>query len=744
MTPGGTYTFADAVVGYPSAPEAITVTVTNNSTDATGDLTVVLSGENFDSYTLSSTSIGSIAGGSNASFTVQPRTDLGVGKHTATVTVSNGSDISGGIDVSFTVKPVTYTVNITGGVGMSTSGNTSQTIEQGSAMTGVVYTAADGYYFPDDYTISPQNGISVTRNSYTQVTVSGTPTANVSLMLTAATAKTKEPTPNAAFTATGPNTGTLSGVTGGMKFSIDGGTSWTEINSNDAINLTDLDACTISVVKNGDGNTTVDSDEQRITVTKAASPSSVIGVGCISDSNNDGKLQNVTAAMEYKLSTADNWTDGTGSDITGLANGTYYVRVKATGTVLASDNQTVTVPAYIIEGDPAAENIAALETLKQTLEVCNWTVAQATANDAESIKVWIARKIDGMPLNGASYAVEMHEVIPAQAGTLSIRDGTNGSFSFAVKLTKGSHDDSTYAEITVTITGGVITATGYDPANYTVTYNANGGMGSVASATVTEGESYTIAGQGDLVCDGYTFTGWNTKADGTGKNYAVGASVTITGDLTLYAQWRFIDNNYDPPVIPNIPSIPETPEQPSTPETPTETPWVNPYADVAENVWHYEAIKFVSENGIMNGIASDVFAPNATTTRAMVWTMLARLSGIDTENGASWYGKGQAWTVENGISDGTNATGEITREQLVVMLWRLSGSPKPLDSSLAALSGYTDSEAISGYAQQAMAWAIGNGIIHGMGDGTLNPRTPATRAQVATIFWRFFENVIEN
>ena len=210
----------------------------------------------------------------------------------------------------------------------------------------MVYTAADGYYFPDNYSVAAQNGISVTRNSYTQITVSGTPTAAVNLTLADATAKTQETTPSASFTATGPDTGTLSGVTSGMKYSTDGGSSWTNINSNADINLTGLSACTISVVKTGDGNTTIDSDAQSITVTKAAAPTTVVGVACTTGSNDDGKLQNVTAAMEYKLSTANNWTDGTGSDITGLANGTYYIRVKASGTALASDYQTVQIAAY--------------------------------------------------------------------------------------------------------------------------------------------------------------------------------------------------------------------------------------------------------------------------------------------------------------------------------------------------------------------------------------------------------------
>lgn len=165
--------------------------------------------------------------------------------------------------------------------------------------------------------------------------------------------------------------------------------------------------------------------------------------------------------------------------------------------------------------------------------------------------------------------------------------------------------------------------------------------------------------------------------------------------------------------------------------------WVNPFADVKETAWYYDAVRFVVQNGIMNGTGDQKFDPESTTTRAMVWTMLARLSGEDTNGGTTWYEKGRVWAMENGISDGTNADGDIAREQLVVMLWRLSGSPKPVDSSLAALSNYTDGEDISSYAQQAMAWAISKGIINGMGDGTLVPGGNATRAQVARILMNF-------
>ena len=158
------------------------------------------------------------------------------------------------------------------------------------------------------------------------------------------------------------------------------------------------------------------------------------------------------------------------------------------------------------------------------------------------------------------------------------------------------------------------------------------------------------------------------------------------------------------------------------------------FNDVAENTWYKAAVDFVSARGIMNGTAKDTFNHKGTTTRAMVWTMLANLNGADVSGGANWYDKGQEWAKENGISDGSNPNNNITREQLAVMLWNLSGSP---EQKLTSLDGFTDSEGISGYAQQAMAWAIEKGIISGMGNGVLNSRGNATRAQAAQILMNY-------
>lgn len=120
-------------------------------------------------------------------------------------------------------------------------------------------------------------------------------------------------------------------------------------------------------------------------------------------------------------------------------------------------------------------------------------------------------------------------------------------------------------------------------------------------------------------------------------------------------------------------------------------------------------------------------------TRAMLMTVLARLNGIDTDGGSTWYAKGMSWAIARGISDGSSPGSNITREQIITMLWRYSGSPR----TDAVFTGFTDIGHISDYARTAMQWATSFGIINGFGDDTLRPQNQATRAEVAQILQNF-------
>lgn len=191
--------------------------------------------------------------------------------------------------------------------------------------------------------------------------------------------------------------------------------------------------------------------------------------------------------------------------------------------------------------------------------------------------------------------------------------------------------------------------------------------------------------------------------------------------------YHLLTEGSDTPVRPVTPSKPKN-DKPTTGSS---------FTDVPAGSWYEEAVNYVHEKGLMNGTSSNAFSPNANTTRGMIVTILARVEGVNT-NGTPWYAAGQKWAMDNGISDGTNMPGVITREQLATILYR-NAKQKGYDvSKSAALTAFSDADKVSGYAAEAMQWAVAEGLLQGS-NGKLNPQGSATRAQVATILMRFME-----
>ena len=161
------------------------------------------------------------------------------------------------------------------------------------------------------------------------------------------------------------------------------------------------------------------------------------------------------------------------------------------------------------------------------------------------------------------------------------------------------------------------------------------------------------------------------------------------------------------------------------------------FLDVADNYWGAEAIDFAVSRELFAGVSANLFQPEAPTTRAMLVTVLARLDGANVAAGNNWYDAGRQWAMQNGISDGSQMEQNLTREQLITMLYRY-GQNKGYDMTAKQdLSAYADADHISPYAQEAFQWAAAQGLISGMGDGTLLPQGTASRAQLAAILQRF-------
>lgn len=148
------------------------------------------------------------------------------------------------------------------------------------------------------------------------------------------------------------------------------------------------------------------------------------------------------------------------------------------------------------------------------------------------------------------------------------------------------------------------------------------------------------------------------------------------------------------------------------------------------NHWAREEIDFVSARELVNGVSDTIYAPNASATRAQLWTILARQNDADLSGGANWYEKAQLWSKDKGISDGTEPNAAINRAQMVTMLWRTMGQPTATDKV-----SFADVPAGSYYAQ-AVAWAVESGITAGVGGGRFDPSATCTRAQIAAFLAR--------
>lgn len=257
---------------------------------------------------------------------------------------------------------------------------------------------------------------------------------------------------------------------------------------------------------------------------------------------------------------------------------------------------------------------------------------------------------------------------------------------------------------------------------YTLTFDTNGGS-EISSIQRAE---YTTIDLTDYTPtrEGYEFTGWYADEDLTEKI----TSIRLTRNTTVYAGWEEIKENPG-------------------------TGFENPFTDVSENDWFYDDVMFVFINELMIGTSDTTFTPYGTTTRAMVATTLWRMDGspepegenrfTDVENG-KWYTEAITWAHENGITVGygDNLFGTndpVTREQLAAFFYRYA-EYKGYDTTITdSLDRFIDKDDVSDWAKDAMAWAIGYGLIEGRENNVLDPKDNATRAEFAAMLHRFCE-----
>ena len=446
------------------------------------------------------------------------------------------------------------------------------------------------------------------------------------------------------------------------------------------------------------------------------------------------------------------------------------------------DNSTVSVSGAQLMGVTAKE-ITLENDSAVTVEECGTNLPEESkwATDGESYKHPVEIKKGG-------------KVTIDSTSSMVLQNNANNNTIYFVESTLDNNG---------TLQANVVTKAPKNSFSVTV----KNGSTVLDVANVTSGKTYTLPAA--LPNQGYNhFVGWN---DGE-KTYAAGDEVAISKDTTFTAVW-----NYIPPANPNYKitigdtangtvtanpaaakagatvTLTATPDEGYAVGTITVTDrfgdavkvtenadgtytftmpngqvTVNatfveteepapaePFPDVDENDWFYDEVVYVYENGLMNGVENNQFAPNTATNRAMLATILYRLAGQPDVSGdlpftdvaaGTWYTDAVLWAAQNGIVNGLGENtfapmNTLTREQLVTMLYRYAEAEGYDVSAAADLSGYPDAGKVQPYAQEAMSWAVAEGIVAGMEDGTLNPAGNATRAQIATILMRFCEGV---
>ncbi len=457
----------------------------------------------------------------------------------------------------------------------------------------------------------------------------------------------------------------------------------------------------------------------------------------------------------------DNWQDGTTfNNLTAATAYTFYARYAGNDYYEPSDPSAGT-PIYTAHAAPeegkgytidyAAETVTAQEDYEVKLpDGDTWTTSGTALSitPGGTFQVRHAADTGGAP---ASTAVAIS--IPARLAAPDVTGGVeriqgattameyrtgDGSWTQFTQATVGHLDPGTY---TVRL-AATASAFASDPVTVEVTqYTPPANPNYRIDVTTTEGG--TVAKDPAAAKAGETVT--LTPAPDAG--YEVG-TVTVTdrfGDtveVTEQANGTYTFTMPSGQVRVEVTFVEAAPEP-------------LPFTDVNEGDWFHDAVRYAYDNGLMDGVGEGQFAPNATTTRAQLVTILYRLAGEPAVAGdvgftdvvaGQWYTDAVAWAAQKGIVNGISETefapsGDLTREQLATILFRYAESAGYDVSAQADLSGFPDAGDIQSYATEALSWAVAEGLLQGFEDDSLQPGGTATRAQIATILMRFCEGV---
>ena len=622
------------------------------------------------------------------------------GSGTPTVTVSNNAIVraNGGIANN-------SSTSIQYGTGSEENGGI---VFDGSA--GTVYgsvTLQEDLTVENGQTLTIPDGASLTTDGMLTVdggTLTGDVTGTVNYKVTGVSLNTDSLTLEEGGTATLTATITPSNAT-------DQNVTWSS--DNESVATVDQNGRVTAVAQGGATITAaVDGKSAKCSVTvNAAAPVPVTSVSLDKTSLGltEGDTETLTATVEPSDATNKNVTWST-SDAS--------IATVTDGVVTAVAPGTATITVTTEDGNKTA--------------TCAVTVTAATV------------PVTGVTLNKTStslYVGDTETLTP----TITPDNATNKNVTW-------SSDDTSVATVDAS---GLVTAVARGTAVITAT--AADGSGASASCTVTV-SSYLPPANPNYRITVEATQGGTVTADPTAAK--AGATVTLTPVPDRGYQVGSVavtDRFGDPVAVTEQADGTYTFVMPNGQVTVTvtfaEAPL--PFPDVTEGDWFYDAVRYAYENGLMDGVGDNLFAPNSDTTRAQLVTILYRLEGQPAPSGDSgfsdvaagtWYTDAVAWAAENGIVNGVSETEfapgkDITREQLATILFRYAEAKGYDVSARVDLSAYPDANQIQSYAAESVAWAVAEGLIQGFEDNTLRPAGNATRAQIATILMRFCEGV---
>ena len=527
-----------------------------------------------------------------------------------------------------------------------------------------------------------------------------------------------------------------SGSTGGIVFDGSNGTVYGEVTLQENITINEGESLTIP-----DGSSLTIPDDKTLTVNGGELTGNVpqsgvaykvtdVSLNKTSLTLTDGGSETLTATITPSNATnknvtwsSDNQNVATVSDgvVTAVSPGSAKITATADG---KSDTCTVTVTAktYSLSVDPSTLNFGSI-TEGDTLPAAQTVTVKNTGNQTVTLNPPTAENFE-------IGALSENELAPNAIATFTIQPKD--------KLPRGSYSE----QIVVSNTNDekvIITASftvKEPPYTGKYSYEVSTSVGDHGSLTVdryaTEGERVTITVTPDdayllddlVVTAGGKEVTLTAGGDGTYTFTMPSADVKITATFAKDPDWT-------------------EPEEPATDVS-------DIFLDVAPNAWYKDAVQYAYDSGLMTGVSAHEFAPEQTTTRAMIVSMLARLEGVESAESAGfadvaandWYATAVNWAAASGITSGTgdgnfSPNTAITREQLAAILMNYAQYKGQDVSARATLDTYNDATAISSWANDVMSWAVAEGLLTGVTADTLQPQGAATRAQVAAILQRF-------